>query len=256
MIARVKSAEPDIPAAPAYRTKSAFAHSSFPVYDDGAGANPGSGSGSVEWPLSSSYPAYTNAAGSDCSSAASSSYSVSHTPSDWLDSTAMLGGSSSTDQDRSPTIDDQDAIAYLLQKCGFASLADVKNHLSSVAPNQKSPGMPRRLAREEPKFAAKALVTGVTTWDTTLTPLTQYDEVPQIVPESVCSFIAAVTTLKLVWLKQSPDPFSWALAIRTGVQAFRTCKQIVSPDEPLLCVRQLRQSRRAIPYAVLSSIQF
>ena len=192
---------------------SAFASASYPIYgNDAAGPGPGP----VPGPGSS----------------LAASFSFDRTPSDWLDSTAMLGGSSSTDHG---TIDDEAAIAYLLQKCGFGSLADVKNHLSSAAPNQKSPSMSRRLAREEPKFAAKPVVTGVTTWDTTLAPLTQYDEVPQIIPESVCSFIAAVTTLKLVWLKQSPDPFSWALAIRTGVQAFRSCKKIVSPDDALLC---------------------
>jgi len=121
----------------------------------------------------------------------------------------------------------QDAVlGYLLKQCGFKGMGEVQMMLSyeKQFPNANASMMSTKQKWKE--------LEGLNEWQTTRNPLTQYDEIPRK-GMTACTFIAAVTALKLIWWLLAPNAFHWSMSIQMGVEAFHICKRQSKTDDDL-----------------------
>eukprot|EP00038_Savillea_parva_P010218 m.188692 g.188692 ORF g.188692 m.188692 type:complete len:437 (+) comp17517_c0_seq1:194-1504(+) len=111
-------------------------------------------------------------------------------------------------------ISPDEMLDFLMQTSGFATRAEV----------QQAVAFSRLYPFAKLKDSAWDVgVKGMTSWITTMSPVTQYDAIPRR-GESACTFIAAVCALRMVWHNVVPNPQGWCEMVKAGVKAFHICK--------------------------------
>eukprot|EP01147_Barroeca_monosierra_P003633 gene3633-6212_t len=111
---------------------------------------------------------------------------------------------------KAKSVRDRDAIKDLLKLSGFETLPDFKRDMIF-----------RKLYPKAVQSTRQETIPGVRIWQTTIHPLSQFDQVPQR-GNSACTFIAGVAAVRFVLREQIPDSEIWADSIIRGVNAFHT----------------------------------
>eukprot|EP00730_Choanoeca_flexa_P019641 TRINITY_DN9602_c0_g1_i8.p1 TRINITY_DN9602_c0_g1~~TRINITY_DN9602_c0_g1_i8.p1 ORF type:complete len:217 (+),score=48.61 TRINITY_DN9602_c0_g1_i8:77-727(+) len=109
-------------------------------------------------------------------------------------------------------------VEHLLRQAGYKSMDHARKTL-----------LFRELYPDVSSGSEAENLPGVTTWLTTIHPVTQFDKVPQR-GASACTFIAAVTVVRFAMRTEWPTQEIWADSIGRGVQAYHNAKAAKSDE--------------------------